>query len=170
MYALGLTTAGSYSIEYDGGTLPTTGDSNTITMKVNGVDREVGYDATTQIATITEGDAKGLSFKVVDTSAGVHSANVTIKEGKVKETIKALDDITAADTGTFNVMLKGYKDQVDHPVYGLKKKMSDELARVDALEKRLIAQYAQTEKILSEYKNIQSMLEFQLKSQLADND
>ncbi len=170
MFDLGLTASGTYTIEYDGGVLPTTGDSNTITMKVNGVDQQIGYDATTQLATITDGDAKGLSFKVVDTSAGTHSAKIAVKEGKVKETIKALDEITATGTGTFNVMIKEYTSQIDHPVYGLKKKMADELARVDALEKRLIAQYAQTEKILSEYKNIQSMLEFQLKSQLADND
>ncbi|WP_027361061.1 flagellar filament capping protein FliD [Halodesulfovibrio aestuarii] len=168
MYSFGFTNPGTYSIEYDGGTLPTTGDSNTITMKVNGVDQQVGYNATTQLATITEGDAKGLSFKVVDTSAGTHSATIAIKEGKVKETIKALDEITAAGTGTFNVMIKEYTNQIDHPVYGLKKKMTDELARVDALEKRLIAQYAKTEKTLSHYQNIQSMLEFQLKSQLAD--
>ena len=170
MYSFGLTAPGVYAIEYNGGDLPTTGDSNTMTMKVNGVNQQVGYDATTQRATITDGDAKGLSFKIVDTSAGTHSAKIALKEGKVKETIKALDDITATGTGTFNVMIKEYTNQIDHPVYGLKKKMTDELARVDALEKRLIAQYAQTEKILGDYKNIQSMLEFQLKSQLADND
>lgn len=59
MFDLGLTASGTYTIEYDGGVLPTTGDSNTITMKVNGVDQQIGYDATTQLATITDGDAKG---------------------------------------------------------------------------------------------------------------
>lgn len=169
MYALGLTEAGSYTFSYDGGALPTAGTDNTITMKVNGVDTQIGYDATTKVATVKDGDAKGLSFKVVDTSAGTHSATLAIKEGKVKETIKALDDITAVGTGTFNVMIKEYTNQLDHPVYGLKKKMSEELKRVEALEKRLIAKYAKTEKNLANYQNIQKMLEFQLKSQLASD-
>lgn len=170
MYSFGLTAPGVYAVEYSGDDLPPVGGSDTMTMKINGVNQEVGYDATTQRATIRDGDAKGLSFKVVDTSAGTHSAKIALKEGKVKETIKALDDITATGSGTFNVMIKEYTNQLDHPVYGLNKKMTDELARVDALEKRLIAQFAVTEKTLGQYKNIQSMLEFQLKSQLADND
>ncbi|SIN73630.1 flagellar filament capping protein FliD [Halodesulfovibrio marinisediminis] len=167
MYSFGFTKPGTYAIEYDGGTLPTTGESHDITMKINGVERKVGYNVSTRIATVNEGDAKGLAFKVVDTSAGTHSATIAIKEGKVKETIRALDEITEVEKGTFVVMIKGYKKQIDDPASGLKKKMADELARVTALEKRLIAQYAATEKTLANYQNIQKMLEFQLKSQLA---
>lgn len=178
MYEFGFTKAGIYEIEYDGGTLPTTGDEATITMKINGVDRSVGYTPATGIATIQDdgaGEGKGLSFKVVDTTAGVHSAKIAIKEGKVQATLTALDAITApaikgSGGGAFNVLIEKYTDQLKNPYSGLEKKMADELARVDALEKRLIAKYAKTEKTLSQYKGIQSMLDFQLKSQLADKD
>lgn len=173
MYDFGFTKAGTYEIEYEGKKLPTTGDSTTITMKINGVDRSVGYTPATGVATIQDdgaGEGKGLSFKVVNTSDGVHSAKIAIKEGKVQATIKALDAITEQEKGTFNVLIKKYTEQLTNPYSGLEKKMTDELARVDALEKRLIAQYAKTEKTLSQYKGIQSMLDFQLKSQLADKD
>eukprot|EP01029_Cantina_marsupialis_P008591 TRINITY_DN203093_c0_g1_i3.p1 TRINITY_DN203093_c0_g1~~TRINITY_DN203093_c0_g1_i3.p1 ORF type:complete len:585 (-),score=75.56 TRINITY_DN203093_c0_g1_i3:156-1910(-) len=173
MYDFGYTKAGIYEIEYDGGNLPTTGDKTTITMKINGVDRSVGYTPATGLATIQDdgrGEGKGLAFKVVDTTAGVHSAKLAIKEGKVQATINALNVITEQEKGTFNVLIKKYTEQLKNPYSGLEKKMKDELARVDALEKRLIAQYAKTEKTLSQYKGIQSMLDFQLKSQLADKD
>lgn len=170
MYTFGMTAPGSYEIEYNGDVIPAAGDTTDVTMKINGVEQPVGYDPDTMLATIKEGDGKGLSFKVVDTSTGIHTAKIAIKEGKVNATVKALDEITAPLTGTFNAMVEKYKDQLTDPIYGFEKKMKDELARVDALEKRLIAQYAATEKTLSTYKNIQSMLDFQLKSQLADKD
>lgn len=173
MYDFGFTKAGTYEVEYEGQKLPTTGDEATITMKINGVDRSVGYNPATGVATIQDdgvGEGKGLSFKVVDTSDGIHSAKIAIKEGKVQATIKALDAITEQEKGTFNVLIKKYTEQLKNPYSGLEKKMKDELARVDALEKRLIAKYAKTEKTLSQYKGIQSMLDFQLKSQLADKD
>lgn len=170
MFDLGLTEAGNYKIKYDGGSLPTSGEKNTISMTVNGTSSSVEYNAVTKVATISEGVGKGISFKVADTSSGNHSATISIHEGKIKETVRALEGLTDSKTGTFNVMIKKYDDLIDHPVYGLKKKMEDELSRVSALEKRLISQYAKAEKNLANYQNIQKMLEFQLKSQLADKD
>ena len=172
MYLFGYTKAGVYNIEYEGGDIPTTGDETTLTMKINGVDRSVGYNPATGVATIQDdgkGEGNGLAFNVIDTTAGTHSAKIAIKEGKVQETIKALNDITELEKGTFNVLIKKYNEQLTDPYSGLKKKMEDELARVEALEKRLIAKYARTEKSLANYQNIQKMLEFQLKSQLASD-
>lgn len=170
MYKLGLTAAGNYKVTYDGGNLPTTGEENAISMTVNGTASHVIYNAVTNIATIDKGAGAGISFKIADTSSGNHSATISIHEGKIQETVKALDGLTDSKTGTFNVMIKKYDELVDHPVYGLKKKMEDELARVAALEKRLIAQYSKAETLLGNYQSIQKMLDFQLKSQIADKD
>ncbi|MCT4627274.1 flagellar filament capping protein FliD [Halodesulfovibrio sp.] len=169
MYSVKLTEPGSYKVEYDGEKLPTTGDENTISMTVNGTTSHVVYNAVTKVATIDEGVGAGISFKVIDTAAGSHSATLSVHEGKVRETIKVVEEITAKG-GVFDKMDEKYKNTIDHPVYGLKKKMEDELARVKSLEKRLIAQYSKTEKLLGQYQNIQKMLDFQLKSQIADKD
>jgi flagellar hook-associated protein 2 len=169
MYSVKLTEPGSYKVEYDGEKLPTTGDENTISMTVNGTTSHVVYNAVTKVATIDEGVGAGISFKVIDTAAGSHSATLSVHEGKVRETIKVVEGITAKG-GVFDKMDEKYKNTIDHPVYGLKKKMEDELARVKSLEKRLIAQYSKTEKLLGQYQNIQKMLDFQLKSQIADKD
>lgn len=172
MFLFGYTKAGVYNIEYEGGDLPTAGDEVTITMKVNGVERSVGYTPATGVATIQDdgkGEGHGLAFNVINTTDGTHSAKIAVKGGKVQETIKALDEITELEKGTFNVLIKKYTDQLKDPYSGLNKKLEDELARVEALEKRLIAKYAKTEKSLANYQNIQKMLEFQLKSQLASD-
>lgn len=173
MYSFGYTKAGVYNIEYDGGDIPAAGDETTITMKVNGVDRSVGYNPATGTATIQKdgkGEGYGLAFNVINTTAGTHSAKIAIKEGKVQETIKALNTITEKEKGTFNVLIKKYTDQLEDPYSGLERRMEDELARVEALEKRLIAKYARTEKSLANYQGLQKMLDFQLKSQIADKD
>lgn len=173
MYSFGYTKAGVYNIEYDGGDIPAAGDETTLTMKINGVDRSVGYNPATGVATIQDdgkGEGNGLAFNVINTTAGTHSAKIAIKEGKVQETIKALNTITEKEKGTFNVLIKKYTDQLEDPYSGLERRMEDELARVEALEKRLIAKYARTEKSLANYQGIQKMLDFQLKSQIADKD
>lgn len=169
MYPLNLTEAGNYNVEYDGGTLPTTGEKNIISFSVNGTATRVEYNAVTKVATLDEGVGKGIAFKIVDTSAGNHSAILSVREGKVRETMKAVESVTEAG-GVFDKMLKSYTKTIEDPAKGLKRKMADELARVKALEKRLIAQYSKTEKLLGQYQNIQKMLDFQLKSQLADKD
>ncbi|OBQ57674.1 flagellar filament capping protein FliD [Halodesulfovibrio spirochaetisodalis] len=170
LYSFGITKPGTYKIEYDSADLPTTGPESIVSMQVNGTTRSVKYNPATGDATIDEGqgDGQGLAFKVRDTSAGTHSATISIQEGLIQTTKKALDRITADKTGTFEVVIDRYTEQLTDPVYGLDKKMADELARVKALEKRLIAKYAKTEKTLSTYQNIQKMLDFQLKSQVAE--
>lgn len=168
LYGFGITKPGTYKVEYDSADLPTTGPESIVSMNINGRSQAVKYNPATGDATINEGDGQGIAFKVRDTSAGTHSATISIQEGKIQSTKKALDRITADKTGTLEVVIDRYTEQLTDPVYGLDKKMADELARVKALEKRLIAKYAKTEKTLSTYQNIQKMLDFQLKSQYAE--
>lgn len=161
LLSMGVTKPGTYEIEYPGDAA-TAND----TITINGKTGLVDYDAATGVVTVTSGDAKGLTFSIVDNSVGPHSAILSVKQGKVQETISALDEITDTETGSFVILTKGYTKEIEEN----EKKMASELKRVESLEKRLIQQYAVTETRLGQYQNIQAMLEFQLKSQLAQDD
>ena len=169
LYDMGLTKAGNYVIEYNGGDLPDDKDTP-FQVKIDGVSTEASYNKDTGLLSIKEGDVKGLAVQVNATSDEPHSATISIKEGKVQQTKQAIDTITDSKTGVFNIMVSNFEEQIDDPINGLKRKMADELTRVEALEKRLILQYSRAETLLSNYKNQQSMLDFQLKSQLKDDD
>lgn len=163
LVGMGITQPGSYDVKYtsDGTNI----DPSSISISGHSAS-DLDFDAATGMVTVKSGLAKGLAIKLNTTAAGTYDSKILIQQGKIAETVAAVEKVADAETGVFKLMEDRYTKELKET----KKKMESELDRLDDLKKRLTQQYARTEKQLSQYKNIQSMLEFQLKSQLNNDD
>lgn len=105
-------------------------------------------------------DAQGLSVYVDNHADGSYGGAATVKQGKVKELVDALADITDDESGTLNIIIDNYEGIVDNAADSIEK----EEARLTLLEQRLRERYAALESTLSTYQTMLDTLDTQLES------
>ncbi|SDL37365.1 flagellar hook-associated protein 2 [Maridesulfovibrio ferrireducens] len=147
----GLTSAGEYDVEYEvsGGVI--------VSATINGVDMLI--DGNTMLAQ-RDSDANGLYLEGTETTDGVYSATISVKQGKAGEIADLCSDITDVETGSIPLLISSYESSCTN----YENEIYDESARLDLLETDLIRKYAALDEMLSYYSNIESQLETSLAS------
>lgn len=113
-----------------------------------------------QITAAPGTDAQGLTLYVDNHADGTYGGAATVKQGKVKELVDALSDITDEDSGALNIIIDNYESIVDNAADSI----SQEEDRLTRLEARLRERYASLESTLSTYQSMLDTLDTYLES------
>jgi flagellar hook-associated protein 2 len=148
----GVTEPGKHEVSYviSGGAL--------VSATIDGKAAEIvdGWQITAAPGT----DAQGLTLYVDNHADGTYGGAATVKQGKVKELVDVLSDITDEDSGTLNIIIDNYEGIVDNATDAIEK----EEARLTRLEARLRERYASLESTLSTYQSMLDTLDTYLES------
>lgn len=143
----GITAPGLYDVEY------VVEDGVLVRATINGNEAKVDPDGWT-VTGISGNAEQGIVLGVANRSDGTHGGDVAIRQGKINETLDELGRLTDPLTGTLVIIDNSYQEIIDNT----EAKITDEEARVEQLQQRLIEQYARLEATLGGYENINSML------------
>ena len=148
----GTTQPGEHEVSYvvSGGVL--------VSATIDGEEAEIvdGWQITAAPGT----DAQGLTLYVDNHADGFYTGTASVKQGKVKEMVDALADITDDDSGTLNIIIDNYEGIVDNAADSIEQE-EDRLTRLEA---RLRERYAALESTLSTYQTMLDTLDTQLES------
>ncbi|SME95355.1 flagellar filament capping protein FliD [Desulfovibrio gilichinskyi] len=151
----GLTSAGEYDVEYEvsGGQI-TSATINGVAMKLDG---------NTMLAQ-RNSDANGLYLKGTETTDGIYSATVLVKQGKIGEIADYCSKITDVSTGSVPLLISSYEDSCTK----LENEIYDEAARLDSLDSYLTTKYAKLDALLQKYSNLSTQLTTTLDTSSSD--
>lgn len=153
----GITSPGEYDIEYEIDSV--TGEL--VSATINGNAASISGWTITGAAGTPE---SGLSLRVNTRTAGTHEASARVKQGMIPALIDEVAELTDSEGGVLTIIADNY----DEIITNTEKKMEQEQARLDRLERDLTNRYAKLEALLAELEGIQDSLESQI-SQLSSD-
>ncbi len=145
----GLTEAGEHEVEY------TVQNGALVSATIDGTEAVVsGW----QITGAYESPAAALTVNVLDHSDGAYTGTVCIRQGKINQTLDALDTLTDPEKGILVIIEDSYKSIIKSNGKAIER----EEARLARKEATLIEKYARLEALLGEYEDISAGLESSL--------
>lgn len=144
-----ITKAGSYDISY------TSNGAAITSATVDGKTAQVSLgDDGYYYVTANSGDARGLAFRVLDSTAS-GSGTINIKQGKAGELADLLEELTSASSGPLHILEDNYNDIID----SIDDKIDYEERRLELYASRLKLQFARLESTLGTYNQIAGQLD-----------
>lgn len=142
----GITQPGEYDVEY------TVENGELVSATIDGV--EASIDGWLIVGASGE-DFAGLGVTANIRADGTYSGTVYLRQGKINETLDALENFTSSESGTLTIIEESYQNIIDNNAEA----MEAEQARLDRKEEYLIERYAALEALLGEYEDINDSLE-----------
>lgn len=147
-YISGTTKCGTYDVSY------TTDASGKITGAT--IDGHAAlWHSNSNLITGSHGyDEAGLVIKAIDVTAGTHTAQVSLKQGKTGELVDLLGELTDSTDGPLHILDENYDDIVAM----IDDKISFEQERIANYATRLRTRFAKVDSLLSTYSQMQTQL------------
>ncbi|QJT10839.1 flagellar filament capping protein FliD [Oceanidesulfovibrio marinus] len=140
-----MTKPGEYEVEY------TVENGAIVSATIGGEEANVDGWSITSVT----GDSSGLAVTANMHADGTYSGTIYLRQGKINQTLDALDSFTSAEGGTLNIIEDSYKDIIKNN----KTAMEKEEARLELKHQNLVEKYAALEALLGEYEDVNSSLE-----------
>ncbi len=122
--------------------------------------RTLTIDSTGKFLTAMTGDAKGLAVQVTGGASTTLEGTLRLKFGKAQEYYDKMTTLLDEDAGIIKVLTKNYENIMEN----IENKIGRENDRVDMVESRLKARFANLEVSLTNYNGQMSTLQQQLSS------
>lgn len=140
-----MTKPGEYEVEY------TVQDGAIVSATIGGQEANVDGWSITSVS----GNGAGLAVTANMHADGTYNGTIYLRQGKINQTLDALDSFTSAEGGTLNIIEDSYKNIIKNN----KTAMEKEEARLELKHQNLVEKYAALEALLGEYEDVNSSLE-----------
>jgi flagellar hook-associated protein 2 len=152
-YIKGTTKCGTYQLSY------TTDASGKLTdATINGHAATFHSNSNLITGKFGYGEA-GMVIRVVDVTAGTHTGEVALKQGKAGQISTLLDQLTDEANGPLHILDKNYTDITKM----IDQKIASEQRRVSTFAAHLRKRFAKVDSLLGTYDKIQNQLASQIK-------